>query len=169
MDFIAGLPGQNIKHMVHNMDYICHNLPENVTIHTLALKKRAPLFQHAYRHALPTVEDTERMVYDSWHALERGGYIPYYMYRQTYMAANLANVGYGKPHTISRYNIEMMEERQTILACGPGSATKFCRSDGHSLEKVYMPKEIDRYVQVLPKLMAQRRLLCAKIYRGDDL
>ena len=169
MDFIAGLPFQTAEDMRENMEIVCQLHPENVTIHTLALKKRAPLFQHAYRHALPTVEDTERMVYDSWHALERGGYIPYYMYRQTYMAANLANVGYGMPHTISRYNIEMMEERQTILACGPGSATKFCRSDGHSLEKVYMPKEIDRYVQVLPKLMAQRRLLCAKIYRGDDL
>ena len=48
MDFIAGLPGQNIKHMVHNMDYICHNLPENVTIHTLAINVVVRyMFEHA--------------------------------------------------------------------------------------------------------------------------
>lgn len=169
MDFIAGLPFQRKEDMQENMEIVCQLRPENVTIHTLALKKRAPLFHHDYRHALPTVEETESMVYDSWRLLEKGSYIPYYMYRQTYMAANLANVGYSLPNKISRYNIEMMEERQTILACGPGGATKFRHNDGHSLEKVYMPKEIDRYVEVLPKVMAQRRLLCAKIYRGDDL
>ena len=53
------------------------------------------------------------------------------MYRQTYMAASFANVGYALPGAISPYNIEMMEERGTVLAAGPGGATKFVRSDGH--------------------------------------
>ena len=52
--------------------------------------------------------------------LQEGGYGPYYMYRQTYMAASFANVGYALPGAISPYNIEMMEERGTVLAAGPG-------------------------------------------------
>ena len=62
----------------------------------------------------------------------------------------------------------MMEERQTVLAAGPGGATKFAKSDGHSLEKLYMPKDIDRYIQALPEKMAKRRHLCAIVYGGDS-
>ena len=62
MDFIAGLPGQNIKHMVHNMDYICHNLPENVTIHTLAIKRGSPLYDLNMQHDVPDESIVKHMV-----------------------------------------------------------------------------------------------------------
>ena len=84
------------------------------------------------------------------------------------MAASFANIGYALPQTESQYNIQMMEERQTILAAGPGSTTKFLAADGHSLEKVYMPKDPDTYRQLLAQRMAQRRRICAMIYGGDD-
>ena len=67
--------------------------------------------------------------------LTAGGYVPYYMYRQKYMAASFANIGYALPGSVSAYNIEMMEERQSVLAAGPGGATKFLCRDGHTLER----------------------------------
>lgn len=169
MDFIAGLPGQTVRDMRENMEIVCQLHPENVTIHTLALKKRAPLYHHSLREQIPPAEEVGAMLDVCRQMLKQGGYDPYYMYRQTYMAASFANVGYALPGAISPYNIEMMEERSNILAAGPGGATKFICRDGHSLEKLYMPKDIDRYVQALPENMRQRRRLCAIIYGGEDL
>ncbi|OKY54427.1 coproporphyrinogen dehydrogenase HemZ [Megasphaera cerevisiae] len=168
MDFIAGLPGQTLRDMQENMEIVCQLHPENVTIHTLALKKKAPLFHHPLRQQIPPSETVGRMLAVCSQGLQKAGYIPYYMYRQKYMAASFANVGYALPGYIGRYNIEMMEERQTILAAGPGSATKFICADGHSLKKVYMPKDVDTYMQVLRERMKQRRHLCSIIYGGED-
>lgn len=169
MDFIAGLPGQTVADMQENMEIVCKLHPENVTIHTLALKKRAPLFHHELRAAIPPAEETGRMVRLCQSILTGSGYVPYYMYRQKYMAASFANIGYALPGSVSAYNIEMMEERQSVLAAGPGGATKFLCRDGHTLEKVYMPKDVDAYVQALAERMAQRRRLCAIIYGKEDV
>lgn len=167
MDFIAGLPGQTVADMQENMEIVCKLHPENVTIHTLALKKRAPLFHHPLKKDIPAAAETGRMVRLCQDTLTRAGYLPYYLYRQKYMAASFANVGYALPGTLSAYNIEMMEERQSILAAGPGGATKFLCPDGHTLEKVYMPKDIEPYIEALPERIRQRRSLCAHIYGGD--
>lgn len=169
MDFIAGLPGQTVADMQENMEIVCKLHPENVTIHTLALKKRAPLFHHELRAAIPPAEETGHMVRLCQSILTAGGYVPYYMYRQKYMAASFANIGYALPGSVSAYNIEMMEERQSVLAAGPGGATKFLCRDGHTLEKVYMPKDVDAYVQALAERIAQRRRLCAIIYGKEDV
>ncbi len=169
MDFIAGLPGQNKEDIRENMEIVCQLHPENVTIHTLALKKRSPLFRHPLRELVPQAEEVKEMVDICRSVLAGGGYEPYYMYRQKFMAASFANVGYALQGTISRYNIEMMEERQNVMAAGPGGATRFACSDGHSLEKMYMPKDPVRYVAVLKEKIKRRRRLCAIIYGGEDL
>lgn len=169
MDFIAGLPKQTVEDMRENMEIVCKLHPENVTIHTLALKKRAPLFHHALREEIPGEDEVMEMIALCHEQLQGAGYIPYYMYRQKYMAASFENVGYALPGTISAYNIEMMEERQTVLAAGPGSATKFVCPGGHSLEKVYMPKDIAPYIQGIDSKINQRRHVCAMIYGGEDL
>lgn len=169
MDFIAGLPGQTVEDMRENMKIVCQLHPENVTIHTLALKKRAPLFHHPLRDEIPDAGTVHAMLALCQRTLQQAAYVPYYMYRQQYMAASFANVGYAQPGTISTYNIEMMEERQTVLAAGPGSATKFICKDGHRLKKLYMPKDVGTYVRGLPEKIKQRRQMCAMIYGGEDL
>ena len=85
------------------------------------------------------------------------------------MSHNFTNILYPNPIILTAYNIEMMEERQSVLAAGPGGATKFLCRDGHTLEKVYMPKDVDAYVQALAERMAQRRRLCAIIYGKEDV
>ena len=168
MDFIAGLPRQTIDDMQENMEKVCQLHPENVTIHTLALKKRAPLFHHPLRDEIPSAETVAAMLDVTKKTLTKAGYVPYYMYRQTYMAASFANIGYALPDAIGIYNIEMMEERQAVLGAGPGSATKLLCPDGHSLDKLYMPKTVDTYVASLPDKLRKRRQLCAAIYGGED-
>ena len=168
MDFIAGLPGQSVEDMQENMEIVCQLHPENVTIHTLALKKRAPLFHHPLRQHIPPAPLVQDMVTLCQDRLGQGGYIPYYMYRQTYMAASFANVGYALPEAIGRYNIEMMEERQSVLGAGPGSATKLIAQDGQGLQKLYMPKTIADYVQHVDEKIMRRQHLGAIISGGED-
>lgn len=167
MDFIAGLPQQTVVDMEENMKIVCQLQAENVTIHTLALKKSAPLFQHPLRQYIPEAATVEKMLAICRQYLRHNGYIPYYMYRQKYMATNFANIGYARPGTISTYNIEMMEERQTVLAAGPGGATKFLTGP-YSLAKLYEPKDIDAYIQALPDKIQERHRMCARIYGGED-
>ncbi len=167
MDFIAGLPGQTEADMAENMDVVCQLRPENVTIHTLALKKGAPLFRHSLRDEIPAAHLVEAMLNEVRRRLAEKEYVPYYLYRQTYMAASFANIGYALPGEICAYNIEMMEERQTVLGIGPGSATKFIVA-GREMKKLYMPKDIGQYVAALPERLVRRRSLCASIYEGVD-
>ena len=84
------------------------------------------------------------------------------------MAASFANVGYALPEAIGRYNIEMMEERQSVLGAGPGSATKLIAQDGQGLQKLYMPKTIADYVQHVDEKIMRRQHLGAIIYGGED-
>ena len=84
------------------------------------------------------------------------------------MAGRFASLGHALRGATSRHNIQMMVERQTILSAGPGRTTKFLSRDGHSLKKIYMPKDPEAYVQALSERIRQRRHLCAMIYGGDD-
>ena len=85
MDFIAGLPHQTMQNMVENMDYVCQNLPENVTIHTLALKRGSPLYDLNMQDDIPAEHLVAEMVQYGKERLEAAGYVPYYLYRQQYM------------------------------------------------------------------------------------
>jgi len=50
--------------------------------------------------------------------------VPYYLYRQKNMSGNFENVGYSVEGKYGIYNILIMEEKQTIVACGAGSTSK---------------------------------------------
>ena len=154
--------------MQENMEIVCQLVPENVTIHTLALKKRAPLFDHPLRAKIAPAEVVAEMLGQSRRILHDNNYIPYYMYRQKYMAGSFANVGYALPGHIGKYNIQMMEERQTVFAAGPGGANKFVAAPMQPLEKLYMPKDITAYVHTVRDKISLRRQLCRNIYGGDD-
>ena len=92
MDFIAGLPYQTLSHMEENLDYVCQARPENVTIHTLALKRGSPLYDGVGREAMPEAAAVEEMVARSKERLEAAGYVPYYVYRQQYMTSQTENI-----------------------------------------------------------------------------
>lgn len=157
MDFIAGLPGQTMAHMVRNMDYICEAMPENVTIHTLALKRGSPLYEGLGKDQLPALEEVGEMVDYSREYLLSLGYQPYYLYRQQYMTGQFENIGYTLPGKECHYNIYMMEERQSVLSIGPGSSSKWMRGPDYRQLKQYMPKDVDIYIDTLDSLLEKRR------------
>lgn len=158
-DLIIGLPGETADDVRASLDGIRALAPDNLTVHTLTLKKSAPKFGAQFSSL--TAEDAEALVAYGSETAAAMGMLPYYLYRQHYMLGNLANIGYAASGSASLYNIQMMEERHVVLGIGPASATKVPQADGHHLKKLNMPKDIGAYTGNLPQLAHKRSLLFA--------
>ncbi len=137
-DLIAGLPDDTYESFCNSVDRVLALSPENVTVHTLAIKKGSTLSNEKYR--LPDGDETERMVDYSMRAVTQNGYAPYYLYRQKYMSGNLENVGYSLPGFESAYNNYIMDELHTILSAGAGGVTKLIDSEKGRIERIFNPK-----------------------------
>ncbi len=149
-DLIAGLPGDDLKSFCNSVDRMIEMSPENVTVHTLAIKKGSEL--HREKYILPDGETTEKMVEYAMHTLYGDGYVPYYLYRQKYMSGNLENVGYSKPGYESDYNNYIMDELHTILSAGAGGVTKLIDREKGRIERIFNPKYPYEYNNATEKI-----------------
>lgn len=143
MDLIAGLPTETYEMFCHSVNEAINLSPDNITVHTLALKHGSVLKEQNYGGA----SDVSKMVEYSRERLYEAGYVPYYMYRQKYMAENLENVGYCKPNTPCLYNIGIMEEISDILACGTNAISKRILSSENRIERSANAKDVITYIE----------------------
>ncbi len=160
MDLIAGLPGQTVEDMRANIRTLTAWRPENITVHTLALKRHSPLAA-ASAGELPSAAATAQMQREAGETLRAAGYLPYYVYRQKYMTADLANVGYTLPGYICRYNIQMIAERMHILGIGPGATNKVLKNEAFQFARCYFPWDADVYHRRQEEYLRQRDELFA--------
>ena len=156
MDLIAGLPQDTVEGFRRSLDAVAALEPANITVHTLALKKGADLFEK--RQQLPSFEEAARMVSYAGETLRGLGYVPYYLYRQKYMSGSFENVGWSKDGLDCLYNIYMMEEVHTILSLGGGGMNKVNFPDG-SLRRFHNPKFPEQYIEMLPSVLRQKEEL----------
>ncbi len=154
MDLIAGLPQDTVEGFQRSLDAVAALRPANITVHTLALKKDADLFQR--RENLPTAADVTRMVDYASEKLSALGYKPYYLYRQKYMSGSFENVGWSRDGLDCLYNIYMMEEVHTIVSVGGGSISKACLPDG-KLVRFPNPKFPEQYIEMLPTVLEKKK------------
>ena len=158
MDLIAGLPQDSFDGFCRSLDTVAELNPANITVHTLALKKGADLFEK--RVALPSGEDVARMVEYANTVLRQRGYKPYYLYRQKYMSGSFENVGWSREGKDCLYNIYMMEELHTILSLGGGGMNKVNLPDG-SLQRFHNPKFPEQYIEQIENVLMQKEELFA--------
>ena len=156
MDLIAGLPKDDYAGFCHSLDAVAAMEPANITVHTLALKKGADLFER--RENLPSGEEVARMVEYANERLIQLGYRPYYLYRQKYMSGSFENVGWSKDGKDCLYNIYMMEELHTILSLGGGGMNKVNLPDG-SLQRFHNPKFPEQYIEGIDSVLKQKEEL----------
>ena len=154
MDLIAGLPGDTPDGFRHSLDTIAALRPANITVHTLALKKDADLFQR--RENLPTAEAVTEMVAYAEQTLRSLGYKPYYLYRQKYMSGSFENVGWSRDGQDCLYNIYMMEEVHSIISVGGGSISKVNLPDG-KLIRFPNPKFPEQYIDMIDSVLEKKR------------
>ncbi len=153
MDLIAGLPADSFAGFCRSLDTVAALKPANITVHTLALKKGADLFER--KVSLPDAEEVARMVAYANDRLRGLGYKPYYLYRQKYMSGSFENIGWSRDGLDCLYNIYMMEELHTIVSLGGGGMNKVNLPDG-TLQRFHNPKFPEQYIDQLDSVLRQK-------------
>lgn len=155
-DIIAGLPEEDSDDFAGTLEKILNLGPENITVHTLAVKRASKLVEldkdYHYKHA----DLVKEMLEISRKVLAESGYRPYYLYRQKHMAGALENIGYTKDNTPCIYNIRIMEERQTVLALGAGGISKMYYPDENRLERVPNVSNYEIYISRLDEMLERK-------------
>ena len=157
MDLIAGLPKDTPEGFRYTLETVLNLDPENITVHTLALKKGARLMME--RQGLPSGTETAAMLDYAWPRLWQAGQVPYYLYRQKYMSGALENIGWCKPGFEGLYNICIMEELHTILALGAGGSTKLTDPGTGKIVRITNPKYPKEYMERIETICADKEPL----------
>ena len=164
MDLIAGLPDDTTESFGNTLDRVLSLAPENITVHTLALKKGSRITLEGT--AIPTAEQVGRMLELSQKKLSGADYKPYYLYRQKFMSGGFENVGWTKEGYVNLYNIFIMEELCSIIALGGGGSTKLiCPGDGRNI-RLCDPKYPMEYINNIEKLCADKQKI-TEFYQSE--
>ncbi|MBQ1931156.1 MAG: coproporphyrinogen dehydrogenase HemZ, partial [Lachnospiraceae bacterium] len=160
MDLILGLPGETIDDVRNTMAELKEMAPDNITVHSLAIKRAARLNIFWEKYAHMSMENSDDTMAVAAAAAEELGLKPYYLYRQKNMAGNLENVGYAAEGKEGIYNILIMEEKQSIVAIGAGATTKAVYQDGR-IERANNVKDVELYLQQVDEMIERKKKLFA--------
>lgn len=156
-DLIAGLPGESVGDFEKSLKDIIELEPDNITVHTLSVKRSSRLKKDSPLYSYGQDIDWEGMLETGSRLLNKQGYKPYYLYRQKQMVNNLENVGYSLPGKEGIYNIRIMEEHQTILALGAGAVSKICYPRENRLERVPNVSNYEVYIDRIDQMIERKR------------
>ncbi len=158
MDIIVGLPGEGKEEVSRTLKRISSLKPDNLTVHSLALKRASRLHEQwaAYADsAFVNSDDIMDMVRSEAAAM---GMKPYYLYRQKDIAGNLENTGFALPGKEGRYNILIMEDVSDIAACGAGAISK--RVSGvKRISRAANVKGVEEYITRINEMKDRKRRL----------
>ena len=161
MDLIMGLPEETIDDVCHTMEVLKELDPDNITIHSLAIKRAARLSLFKDKYEEMGLENNMQIMDMTARYCAEMGLSPYYLYRQKNMAGNFENVGYAQPEKAGIYNILIMEEKQTIVACGAGASTKRVwneqNPDGsYRIERCENIKDVALYIEKIDEMIQRK-------------
>ena len=155
-DMILGLPGEGEKEVTHTLQGLYDLSPESITVHTLAVKRASRLKEMLEDYSLAEFELMNRVIELSDKYARQMGMFPYYMYRQKNMLGNFENVGYCKPGHECRYNVQIMEEKQSIIAVGAGASTKLVNRQTDQIERIFNVKSVDDYITRIDEMLKRK-------------
>lgn len=162
MDIILGLPGELEADVQNTIDEIVKLNPDSLTVHSLAVKRASRLSQWIEENGIATLRNTDSTMEIAQSGAQALGMNPYYLYRQKNMSGNFENVGYAREGKYGIYNILIMEEKQTIVACGAGSISKRVYPDGR-IERSENVKDVALYIQKVDEMIERKRKLLADL------
>lgn len=162
MDLIIGLPGEVLEDVRRTLEDVLVLRPDSLTVHSLAIKRAARLNTMKEQYADYKITNTEDMMKLTSRYAKAMGMEPYYLYRQKNMAGNFENVGYAIPGKECIYNILIMEEKQTIMACGAGTTTKVLYPLENRLERAENVKDVEQYISRVDEMTERKKRLLAE-------
>ena len=158
MDLILGLPGELEEDVQDTIDRVVELNPDSLTVHSLAIKRASRLNQWIQENGVSMLHNTDATMGIAAEGARRLGMAPYYLYRQKNMSGNFENVGYAREGKLGLYNILIMEEKQTIVACGAGTITKRVFPNGR-IERCDNVKDVDLYIEKIDEIIERKRRL----------
>lgn len=167
MDLIVGLPGEGPEDMQDTIDKVLALEPEDVTLHALALKRGSLLKMQLDETELPDDETVRKMFNIALSSVEASGRRPYYLYRQGYQSGQMENIGCCVAGAESLYNIQIMEEHQTILGIGGAATSKIVNPKTLRLKTSFNAKDLAVYLDRVDTYIEKRDMLLKEAY-GDE-
>ena len=161
MDLIMGLPEEDMDDVRHTLYEVKKLAPDSLTVHSLAIKRAARLNMFKEQYGDLKISNTPEMIDLSAACAREMGMEPYYLYRQKNMAGNFENVGYSLPGKACIYNILIMEEMQTIAACGAGTTTKVVFPSENRRERCENVKEVEQYISRIDEMIGRKEKILA--------
>jgi len=156
MDLIAGLPSDTKECFENTINCVLKLNPESVTVHSLSLKRSSTMNKNGELPEKIVGETASYMVDYALEKLSNAGIKPYYMYRQSKTVGNLENVGYAKRGFECLYNVYIMDETHTILACGASAVTKLRQPNGDYIERIFNFKYPYEYIDRFDELIQRK-------------
>lgn len=157
MDLIAGLPGDTLEGFSESLNQVLSLDPENITVHTLSVKRSSFLTARGEIATTPNGETVLSMLETAKNKLSSNGYVPYYLYRQSKMLGNLENVGWSKSGYDCLYNIYMMNELHTVLAVGAGAVSRLKEPSGTQIERIFNYKYPYEYIERFDTMLERKK------------
>lgn len=158
MDIILGLPGETAADVAATIEAIKELAPDSLTVHSLAVKRASKLSHWIEQNGIEMLNNTEETMRIAAQGAVDMEMLPYYLYRQKNMSGNFENVGYAKEGKYGIYNILIMEEKQTIVACGAGTISKRVYPDGR-IERCDNVKDVAGYIERIEEMIERKREL----------
>ena len=155
-DLITGLPGEDAEDFTDTLHRILELRPENITVHTLAVKRGSRLIEKDKDYSYYSGRTTARMLKIADETLSREGYLPYYIYRQKHMSGNFENVGWCRPGTAGIYNVRIMEEDQSIIALGAGGISKIYYPETDRIERAANVSNYEIYIDRIDEMIKRK-------------
>lgn len=172
MDMIIGLPGEGIKEVLHTKNEILKLKPDSLTVHGLSLKRASILYENFILKKgiqVKKQEELAQMYEESRILAQELGLHPYYMYRQKNMVGNMENLGYSRKGAECIYNIEMIEDKQTIIALGADAVSKVVFLDENIIERFANIKDIKEYCNRIDEMIQGKINLLDSLYlKGEE-
>ncbi len=155
-DLIAGLPGEDEQDFERTLSEIIGLGAENITIHTLSVKRGSRLRENDPAYYRRNVETVGSMLDIASTMLRQAGFRPYYIYRQKHQIGSYENVGWCRPGKHSIYNIRIMEDKQTIIGLGAGAVGKVYYRDEDRLERIANVSNYEIYSERFDEMLARK-------------
>ena len=164
MDIILGLPGEGLDDIRYTMEEIEKLGPDDLTVHSLALKRGSRLYEQMKLKGVVETTNTDEMMKVASEGAYRMGLSPYYLYRQKNMTGNFENTGYARDDKAGIYNMLIMEDLHSIVALGTGTVTKRIYTDenGEStgrIERCDNVKDVGLYMEKIDEMIERKKRL----------
>ncbi|WP_061993961.1 coproporphyrinogen III oxidase [Clostridium sp. ATCC 25772] len=167
MDIIVGLPGENLNNINKTCEAIKKLNPQSLTVHGMSIKRASKLYENLINNKkfeIPSQDELNDMYAKTVELSKELDMNPYYMYRQKNMVGNMENIGYSKNDKEGIYNIQMIEEKQTIVALGADAVSKVVFLNDNRIERFGNVKDVREYIKRIDEMIEKKINLLESLY-----